>query len=262
MISSTQNPRIKNVLKLDKARERRLQGVFLIEGMRELAMALAGGFTVRELFICRELVDREGEAVLRKAGISPEEISLSVFNKLAYRGQSGGIIAVAEQRLLSPEALHLSETPFIIVLESVEKPGNLGAVLRTADAAAVDAVIVCDPLTDIYNPNVVRSSIGCVFTRQIAVCTSDEACQWMKNKNIRIMAAELTASQWYHQTDYTEQTAVVFGTEADGLSRFWLENADCRIKIPMRGDIDSLNVSVSTAVITFEAMRQRGFNGK
>jgi TrmH family RNA methyltransferase len=145
------------------------------------------------------------------------------------------------------------------VLEAVEKPGNLGAILRTADAAAVDAVIVCDPLCDLYNPNVVRSSVGCLFTVQTAVCSSQQALDWMRRHKINILAAELQASQWYHQTDMRLSTAIVMGTEADGLSSFWLNNADERIKIPMRGYIDSLNVSVSTAVLCFEAMRQRGF---
>ena len=155
--------------------------------------------------------------------------------------------------------LSIKNNPFIIILEAVEKPGNLGAILRTADAAQVDAVIVCDPQTDVYNPNAIRSSVGCIFTVPVAVCSSTEALAWLKQQGITSYAAELQASEWYQDVNYTTPSAIVMGTEADGLTDFWLNNADKRIKIPMRGKIDSLNVSVSTAVITFEAMRQRGF---
>ena len=144
-------------------------------------------------------------------------------------------------------------------MEAVEKPGNLGAILRTADAAPADAVIVCDPHTDIYNPNVVRSSIGCLFTVQTAVCSNQEALDFLKKKNIHAYAAELNAAEFYQNVDFSHPSAIIMGTEADGLSSFWLKHADSRIKIPMRGKIDSLNVSVSTAILTFEAMRQRDF---
>ncbi len=146
----------------------------------------------------------------------------------------------------------------MIILESVEKPGNLGAILRTADAAAVDAVIVCDPQTDIYNPNVVRSSVGALFTVQTAVCSSKEAMDWLDQHSIALYAAELEAAELYQNVDFSVPSAIVMGTEAEGLTNSWLNYATKRIKIPMRGKIDSLNVSVSTAVLTFEAMRQRG----
>ena len=259
MITSLQNQRIKDVVKLANARERRQQNLFVIEGARELSLALAAGYIIRTLFVCDELLSRAGEEQSCKLVSQTEKVSADVFRKMAYREESDGVIAVAESRYLPLTSIRLPANPFVIVLEAVEKPGNLGAVLRTADAARVDAVIICDPKTDIYNPNTIRSSIGCVFTQQVAVCTSDEAFRWLKQSDIRILAAELTASQWYHQTDFTQPSAIVMGTEADGLTYFWLSNADCRIKIPMRGYIDSLNVSVSTAVLTFEAMRQREF---
>jgi TrmH family RNA methyltransferase len=257
MISSLQNARIKDMLKLDKAHERRCRGLFVIEGVRELSLAVAGGYTLREVWVCGELLDAEGKALLSGLTAPMEQVTPAVFERLAYRGKSGGILALAEERRLRPEDIRLSGHPFVIVLEAVEKPGNLGAVLRTADAACVDAVIVCDPQTDLYNPNTIRSSIGCLFTQQVAACTSDEALQWLRRKGILIHAAELVANQWYHQTDFTVPAAIVLGTEADGLTDFWLRNADRRIKIPMRGRIDSLNVSVAAAVITFEAVRQR-----
>jgi len=185
--------------------------------------------------------------------------SQAVFEKVAYREGSDGLIALIKPKEHRLDQLQLKDKPFIIVLESVEKPGNLGAVLRTADAANVDAVVICDPLTDLYNPNAIRSSVGCLFTVQVAVCSSKECFDWMQAKEIRSFAAELKGSEWYHESDFKGPTAIIMGTEADGLTSFWLDNADKRIKIPMRGVIDSLNLSVSTAVLTFEAMRQRGF---
>ena len=182
-----------------------------------------------------------------------------MFEKIAYREGSDGLLTLASPKNHTLNDLKLSETPFIIILEAVEKPGNLGAILRTADAAQADAVIICDPATDLYNPNAIRSSVGCLFTVQTAVCSSQDALDFLRYKKIKSFAAELQASQWYQDTDFSVPSAIVMGTEADGLTDFWLTNADARIKIPMRGKIDSLNVSVSTAVLTFEAMRQRGF---
>ena len=257
MVKSLQNQRIKDVIKLNNVRERRKKNCFVIEGVRELSLAIAGGYTVCSLFVCDELLNKGGIELIRKICIPAEKVSLEVFRKMAYREESDGIIAVAEPRRLTLDAVRLSDNPFIIILEAIEKPGNLGAILRTADAAGVDAVVVCDPKTDIYNPNTIRSSIGCVFTQQIVVCTSIEALQWLKQSGIRIYAAELSASQWYYDADFIQPSAIILGTEAEGLTDFWIHNAEANIKIPMRGKIDSLNVSVSTAIITFEAIRQK-----
>jgi TrmH family RNA methyltransferase len=257
MITSLQNQRIKDVAKLGQLRERRKQNLFVIEGLRELSQAVAGGYDITGLFVCDELLSGDGAELIDRLNLRAEKVSAEVFGRIAYRDASDGLIALSRPKSLSPEEVRLSACPFVVVLEAVEKPGNLGAILRTADAAGVDAVMVCDPKTDIYNPNVIRSSIGCVFTKQIAVCTSEEALHWLRQAGIRIHAAELTASECYHAADFTLPSAIVMGTEADGLTDFWLQNADRRIKIPMRGYVDSLNVSVSTAVLTFEAMRQR-----
>ncbi len=262
LISSLQNSRIKNIVRLSsKAKERKEQGVFLIEGARELSLALSGGYIPESVFICPELFAKTAypDVVMHLGKAEQLEVTLPVFEKIAYREGSDGMLALVKSRPHCLPDLDLPETPFLIVLEAVEKPGNLGAILRTADAAKADAVIVCDPSTDIYNPNVIRSSIGCLFTVPVATCTSQEAFAWMKEKKITSYAAELTAAKWYQETDFTQSSAIIMGTEADGLTPFWLEHADKRIKIPMRGVIDSLNVSVATAVITFEAMRQRGF---
>ena len=211
MITSLQNKRIKDVVKLGNIRERRKQNAFLIEGARELSLAISvGDFGIRKLFVCEELLSIEAHILLRKMGIPSEKVSVEVFRKMAYREKSDGIIAVSSPKRLLLEDVVLSTTPFIIVLESVEKPGNLGAILRTADAAKVDAVIVCDPKTDIYNPNTIRSSIGCVFTQQVVACTSQEALQWLKQNGIRIFAAELTASELYYKVDFTQSTAIVW----------------------------------------------------
>ena len=261
-IVSAQNSRIKNIQKLSaKSKERKDQGLFVIEGAREISLALASSYSFDSVFYCPELFEGTDypEVIQSIDSKILYEVSPSVFGKIAYREGSDGILAVAKTKDHNIISLNLSENPFIIILESVEKPGNLGAILRTADAAGVDALIVCDPLTDVYNPNAIRSSVGCIFTVPVAVSESAETLSFLKAKGIRTFAAELQASQQYQDTDFTGPSAIIMGTEANGLSSFWLRNADARIKIPMRGKIDSLNVSVSTAVITFEAMRQRGF---
>ncbi|MDR1809397.1 MAG: RNA methyltransferase [Prevotella sp.] len=260
-ISSLQNPKIKNIVRLAKHKERLEQQAFIIEGARELSLALAGGYAIHSVFVCPSIfASSDYPDVLNELPESLQyEVSENVFKKIAYRENSDGLLALAVPKKHSPDDLHLPDNPFVIVLEAVEKPGNLGAILRTADAAAADAVIVCEPLADLYNPNVVRASVGCLFTVQTAVCTSEEALNWLKARNICSFAAELEASIPYQEANFRQASAIIMGTEADGLTPFWLKNADVRIKIPMRGKIDSLNVSVSTAVLTFEAMRQRGF---
>lgn len=260
-ITSLQNPKIKNIAKLSKNKERKEQNLFIIEGARELSLALSANYIPETIFVCPELL-KKGEYPNILDDIptaSKYEVSEAIFQKIAYREGSDGLLSLLHPHSHQLSDLKLSENPFIIVLEAVEKPGNLGAILRTADAAQADAVIICDPLVDIYNPNVIRSSVGCLFTVQTAACSSEEALEWLNEKGIKSYAAELTTSQWYQDTDFTAPSAIVMGTEADGLTNFWLRNAGARVKIPMRGKIDSLNVSVSTAVLTFEAMRQRGF---
>jgi TrmH family RNA methyltransferase len=258
-ITSFQNSRIKNICKLSaKSKERKEQGLFVLEGARELSLALDGNYQFDSVYICPALSAKtDYPEVIRSFNENIFEVPDTVFQKIAYRESSDGILALVKPQSHTLADLKLPDNPFIILLEAVEKPGNLGAILRTADAAGVDAVIVCDPLTDLYNPNVIRSSIGCLFTVQIAVCSNKDALEFLQRKHIRTFAAELTASQMYQDTDFTSPSAIVMGTEADGLTDFWLNNADARIKIAMRGAIDSLNVSVSTAVLTFEARRQR-----
>ncbi len=260
-ISSLQNPRIKNIVKLGKHKERNEQKLFIIEGARELSLALAGGYKVDSVFVCPGLFGKTDYPEVLDSIPQQQiyEVSQPVFEKISYRTGSDGLLVLAQPKSHQLSDLALPDNPFIIILEAVEKPGNLGAILRTADAAQVDAVIVCDPATDIYNPNVIRSSVGCLFTVPVAVCSSQQTLDFLHTNKIKSFAAELTAASWYQDADFNSPSAIIMGTEANGLTSFWLDNADARIKIPMRGKIDSLNVSVSTAVITFEAMRQRGF---
>lgn len=233
-----------------------------MEGIKEIEMAIAGGVTFKELYFNPSLTTSANvHRIFSEAISKPEVFALekNLFEKVSYRETTGGMIAVAKAPETSLKDIKLSKTPLILVVESVEKPGNLGAIIRTADAAAVDAVIICDPLCDLFNPNVIRASIGTVFTEQVAVADSDDTIEWLKKNQIKIYTTWLESAVWYHQQDYSMASAIVLGTEATGISKKWLQNADQNIKIPMLGDIDSMNVSVSAAIITYEAKRQRGF---
>jgi len=248
------------VLLQSKSRERKLQDRIVIEGYREISRALASGVVVKELYYCPELDtgNRVGEVQQHAGQAVFYEISRTVFEKIAYREGSDGLIALAQPKYLSTEDIQVKENLLLMILESVEKPGNLGAVMRTADAAGVDAVIVCDPLSDIYNPNVIRSSVGCVFTVPVIAGTNEDIWQWLTKNRIKSYAAALTEEAIpYDTVDYSGPSAIVLGTEATGLSRSWLEFSDRQIIIPMHGIADSLNVSTSAAIIIFEAVRQR-----
>jgi RNA methyltransferase, TrmH family len=258
-ITSTQNPKVKSLLSLEKPRERRKQCLFIVEGAQEVRMALEAGYKIGNIFFCEEIMDQKESGDLLRDDKLLVPVSREVFDKIAVRESTGGILAVAEQKTHRLEDIVLSKNPLLMILEAVEKPGNLGAILRTADAAGVDAVIICDPQTDFYNPNVIRSSVGCLFTKQIASATSEETIAWLKKNNIQIFCTYLKASNPYHEVDYMQSSAIVMGTEATGLSDIWVKNATANIIIPMLGKIDSMNVSNAAAVVVYEAMRQRGF---
>lgn len=260
LITSPQNPKIKSLKKLDKASERRELGVFVIEGMRELCLADWAGYEITQLFICDELITPDETYNVQKCTLQGTElfnITKDVYESIAYRGTTEGVIATAHPKAHSLDQMKLSDNPLILVIEGVEKPGNLGAMLRTCDAAAVDAVIICDTKTDIYNPNAVRSSIGTVFTNQIGIASTHEVIAFLKDNTIKTYAADLTASSTHFNRDLSTPAAIVVGDEATGLSPQWIQSADERIKIPMLGQIDSLNVSVSAAILLYEAIRQR-----
>ena len=260
LITSAQNPKIKSLLALEKPRERRKQQLFLVEGAKEIKLALEAGYKIGNIFFCEEIINKEESDFIYAQDKLLIPVSKDVFEKIAVRESSGGMLAVAEQKTHRLEDIKLSKNPLVLILESVEKPGNLGAILRTADAAAVEAVIICDPQTDFYNPNVIRSSVGCVFTRQIASATSEATIAWLKKENINIFCTYLKASKPYHEINFAQPTAIVMGTEATGLSDVWVNSSTSNIIIPMGGVIDSMNVSTAAAVVIFEAKRQRGFH--
>lgn len=254
IITSPQNQRIKHVVALQqKSSLRREEGLFVVEGQREIEHCMASGYEVVEVFTVDGLRFTVDSPVTR---VSPQ-----VYEKMAYRGSTEGMIAIVKAKDHSISSVNRKllsvNNPLVVVLESVEKPGNLGAILRSADAANVDAVIVCDPLTDLYNPNLIRASIGAIFTVPTAVCTSEECIAFLKERKIKILTAQLQDSYEYYNYDMRQATAIVMGTESTGLTQQWREAADAHIRIPMLGRLDSLNVSVSAAILMYEAVRQR-----
>jgi TrmH family RNA methyltransferase len=258
-ITSAQNQKIKDLLALqEKSKERRKKGLFVVEGRRELIHCVEAGYEPYAIFFCPEIISAaDFDEIADKCDCSYFEIPQHMYDKVAYRGGTEGVIAELRCKEMNLESLRLKENPIVVVLESVEKPGNLGAVLRSADASGVDAVIVCDPLTDMYNPNLIRSSIGAIFTVPVATASSEETIKWLKDNKIKIYTAQLQDSEWYYDTDMKGGTAIIMGTEATGLTGCWRKAADAHIKIPMLGKLDSLNVSVSAAILMFEAVRQR-----
>lgn len=261
-ISSIQNPYIKQLIQLkDKSRERKKSGLFLIEGEREITLALKGGYELETVLFNPEIISNEHLNNLTTKQPNTIEITSEVYQKLAYRDTTEGVLAVAKSKAHDLKELEFkTKNPLILIAEAPEKPGNIGALLRTADAARVDAVIIANPKTDLYNPNIIRSSVGCVFTNTIVTGSTSEIIDFLKSKKISIYCAALQASVNYDTQDFTKPTAIVVGTEATGLSDEWLENATQNIIIPMQGDIDSMNVSVAAGILIFEAKRQRGFN--
>lgn len=267
-IISTSNPLVKRILRLQqKLAERKSSGLFVVEGRREVSLALRSGVRVAHILVCPEIYKADAAYPVdlnRETGRTLVEVSRAVYNKLAYRENLEGVLLVAGKELAALDQIGLKPDPLVLVLEAVEKPGNLGAILRTADAAGMDAVLICDPGTDVFNPNVIRSSLGCVFTVPVAVCNPKEAADWIRRlpagpsgKKPKILAAALQRASDYYLEDLSGPTALVFGAEDKGLSAYWREHADALVRIPMSGSIDSLNVSVSVAILAFEAVRQR-----
>ena len=261
VITSVQNARIKHVVALQqKSSLRREEGLFVVEGQREIEHCIACGYEVVEVFTVDGL-QFTVYGLQFTVDYPATRVSSQVYEKMAYRGSTEGIIAVVKCKPHDLSIIHhplsINKNPLIVVLEGVEKPGNLGAILRTAEAAGVDAVIVCDPLTDLYNPNLIRASIGGVFNVPTAVCTSEECIAFLKANRIKILTAQLQDSNEYYDYDMTQATAIVMGTESTGLTQQWREAADAHIRIPMLGRLDSLNVSVSAAILMYEAVRQR-----
>ncbi len=258
-ITSLQNQRVKNIVRLQKASERKKQKLFVVEGLKEIKHVVSCGYQLHSLYFCPEIAPSGLLKNIIPIVNQVFEVSTEVFSKIAYRETTGGMIALAHSHFLTLDELKLSKSPLVVVLEHVEKPGNLGAIIRTADAAQIDAVIICDPATDLYNPNVIRASIGCVFSTQVVSCSSDEAMKWLRSKDIYGFAAAIQTKKWYHECDFKQPSALIMGTESKGLSQQWRGFAEEIIKIPMMGINDSLNVSTTTAILIYEAMRQRNF---
>jgi len=254
-ISSVANPRIKNFARLEKAAERRKQGLFVVEGLREVNWCLQAGYAIESLYWCPAL---SGKNVLPELGRVPVfKVPEQVYAKIAYREGTEGLVALVHMASHGLKDLPPLKKKFVLVVESIEKPGNLGAILRTADAAGVDALIVCDPKTDVYNPNVIRSGIGSFFTVPIAVAGNEEAMQWMQQQGLQIITATPEAEKNLFEMDLKRPLALVFGTEDKGLSPFWRSNSLVQaVRIPMEGSMDSLNVSNSVAVVLYESLRQ------
>ncbi len=260
-ISSTQNKTVKQILQLqEKSRNRRKEGLFVIEGIREIQLAQKANYEFEAVYICPEVFTEDKLKNFNFTEDQLTETTQEIYQKIAYRSSTEGILAIAKVKTHDLQAIQFeTENPLVLVAEAPEKPGNIGAILRTADAAKVDTVIIANPKTDLYNPNIIRSSVGCVFTNQIATGNTSEIIQFLKEKNIAIYSAILQESEIYTKQDFKKASAIVVGTEADGLSEEWRINSTQNIHIPMQGEIDSMNVSVAAGILIFEAKRQRGF---
>ena len=257
-ITSLQNPLVKYLFTLtQKSKQRKEQQQFLIEGKREISLALEAGFLIEQLFICPDILS-EVEVEKLFSGYKCTAISTQVYEKLTHRSSTEGILALAQCKNHALSGVEFQKAhPLVLVAEAPEKPGNIGALLRTADAAGVDAVYIANPKTDLYNPNIIRSSVGTVFTVPIFMGSSEEIRSHLQQQGFAIYCAALTASQPYDEVSYKGRTAIVVGTEDTGLSPTWLKASTQNIIIPMQGKIDSMNVSVSAAILIFEAVRQR-----
>lgn len=264
-ISSLQNPRVKEAVRLRQRSHRDDLGLMIVEGYREIKRALDNGHRASELFYCPEFFQGENnESILdrcRGNGAGLLRCRPAVFEKLSYRDRPDGLLAIAPQIRRGLADLHVPPEPLIVVAEAIEKPGNLGTILRTADAAGVHAVIVCDRCTDLNNPNVVRASVGTLFTVQVAEAESAAALAWLRERRIRILAATPHAEVVHSDVDLTRGTAVVVGAEQYGLTSTWMDNADVNVRIPMLGQADSLNVAAAATILLYEAVRQRGLKG-
>jgi len=261
-ITSKQNPRVKEAARLRIGRERQRQGRYIIDGGREISRALAAGVRAVEAYICREMCDSPASLKaldrIHSSHVESFEVARDVFAKLAFGDRNDGIVVVAETPTHSLGDFQLPPQPLVAVLEGIEKPGNLGAILRSADAAGVDAIVVVDAGTDLYNPNAIRASLGTVFRNNICETTSAEAIAWLHLHGLQVVAARPDAQTLYCDVDFRGGIAIVLGSEARGLSDAWGVTHVTAVRLPMLGMADSLNVSTTAAVLFYEALRQRG----
>jgi TrmH family RNA methyltransferase len=261
IITSLHNPRVKDVVRLRNRRYRQAQGRILIEGVRELGRAIAGGVRLQEVFLCEPLCrSRESQDLVNRlpqTGAEVLPVAEPVFEKLAFGQRAEGVLAVAEMPQPNLRGLELPAQPLLAVLEGVEKPGNVGAVLRSADAAGLSALLVADPRTDLWNPNTIRASLGTIFTLAVCQATAQDVLAWLRQQRLQILAARVDGAVPYTQPDYRRPTAVVLGSEAAGLTPLWSAEDIQAVRLPMLGSADSLNVSAAAAVLFYEARRQR-----
>ena len=258
VVVSLQNQRVKKAVKLRDRGGRDDQQRIVIDGLREIGLALNAALQWSEAFACEEMLCDPARALLAElsaAGADIVHVSAPVFQKLAFGDRSEGVVAIAQTPVRTLPMLHLPAAPIVAVLESLEKPGNVGAILRSADAAGVSAVIVADPRTDLYNPNAIRASQGAIFTTPVAACSKDDVLAWLRVNQFRILAARIDAQIEYNDADFQPPCAIVLGSEASGLSKVWDSDDITAIRLPMRGTVDSLNVSVTAGVLFYKAMR-------
>lgn len=263
-ITSPDNPRIKDLIRLKQRRYRDRKELFLVEGAKEIAMALDAGVRLEGLYFCKDFFRQDEDNVLEVAsgkGVRLYSLTLNLFDKVSYREGPDGLLAVAVSFKATLGDIKLKNIPILVVVEALEKPGNLGAILRCADAVGAQAMIVCDPVTDIFNPNVVRASRGTLFSVPVINTSTEETIRWLKDRGIKIMATTPRKGTDYVEVDYCQPCAIVVGSEHPGLSRNWIEQADFRVRIPMLGKANSLNVATAAAVIFYEALRQRRYKG-
>ena len=262
MITSPHNPRLKNVIKLRDRRPRKQQGLFLIDGVRQIEQALAAAIVIREIYLPESALESKANAIVlaaaRGAHVEIVPVAEKPFAKLAYGDRSAGLVAVAETPSYSLPDFVLPDDALILVVEGIEKPGNLGGMLRTADAAGVSGVLVADTVTEVTNPNVVRASMGALFTVPMAQADSAAIVHWLTARKFQVLAARVDGAINYTDAEYQGRVAIVLGSEAGGLSDIWRAESIAPIALPMRGSVDSLNVSVTAAVLLYEAQRQRG----
>lgn len=261
VLTSPANPAVKAAMALRDRRARDREGLTLVDGARELRRALEAGAIVTDAFVCEPIVAGvDAKAVLdrlRAAGARVHAVSEALFGKLAFGDRLEGLVGVARIPSLDLDGLELPDDPLVVVLEGVEKPGNVGAVLRSADGAGADALIAADPRTDLFNPNVIRASAGTAFAVPIAAASSDATVAWLGDRGLRVVAARVDAERLYTDADLTGPLAIALGAEADGLTGAWSDPAVEAVRLPMLGVADSLNVSVSAAILLYEARRQR-----
>ncbi|MGI6347642.1 MAG: TrmH family RNA methyltransferase [Patescibacteria group bacterium] len=262
-ITSFSNPKIKLIKKLLKNSSlRQKEGLVIIDGKREINEALQFGWIIEELFFSPDIINKQDSSdflnYFLKNSKNSYQLNKNIFNSISYKKSPDGFLAVLRSRFLKWDDLKIKKNPFVLILETVEKPGNLGAIIRTAQASEVDLLILVDQKTDLYSPNVIRASTGFVFSLPIIISSYQEALDWCQDREIKIFSTALRADKSCFEVDFSSPTAVVFGSEATGLSPVWLESKD-QISIPMKAGIDSLNVSVSVGIISYEAWRQRNF---